>query len=248
MKNPIKNFVRFVKDEAKTLRYLIHNRIYVDSKSEQGIVDQFHNLYHNSQLFGRGWGNMFWLGFPILKYPSDMWVYQEIIFETKPDVIIECGTAHGGSALFLASLCDLMNNGKVITIDIEVWKNKENRERPKHERITYLLGPSTSEEIEKEVKRLIGDKTKVLVILDSDHHKEHVLNELKVYSKFVNKGSYVIVEDTSLNGHPIIPDFGPGPMEAVDEFLKNNEDFVIDKTRQKFYLTNNPNGYLKKVK
>ena len=83
---------------------------------------------------------MFWLGYPIMKYPTDMWIYQEIIFETKPDFIIECGTAHAGSALYFASLFDLINHGKVITIDIEVWKNKENRERPKHERITYLLG------------------------------------------------------------------------------------------------------------
>ena len=248
MKNPIKKIMRFVKDEAKILRYLVHNRLYVSSKSEKEIIDQFHKLYWNSHSFGKSWGNMFWLGYPIMKYPSDMWIYQEIIFETKPDFIIECGTAHAGSALYFASLFDLMNHGKVITIDIEVWKNKENRERPKHERITYLTGHSTSKEMEDQVRKITGDQARVLVILDSDHHKEHVLNEMNVYHKFVNKGSYLIVEDGMVNGHPIVPDHGPGPWEAVEEFLKTNSDFVIDKTREKFYLTHNPNGYLKKIK
>ena len=98
-----------------------------------------------------------------------------------------------------------------------------------------------------QVGKLISDKDKVMVILDSDHHKEHVLNELRIYGKFVTKESYIIVEDTNINGHPVYPDFGPGPMEAVEEFLRENKNFVIDKTREKFYLTFNPRGYLKKI-
>jgi cephalosporin hydroxylase len=85
-----------------------------------------------------------------------------------------------------------------------------------------------------------------MVILDSDHHKDHVLRELEIYSKFVTNGSYIIVEDTNINGHPVRPKFGPGPTEAVKEFLKGSRDFVIDKSREKFFLTFNPNGYLKK--
>lgn len=239
----IKNFLRLLKNEVKTLRTLIHHRIYINPKLEKSIVDQFHKLYYDSPMFGKTWGNTFWFGTPIMKCPLDLWIYQEIIFEVKPDIIIECGTAQGGSALFLASMCDLMNNGKVITIDIE---DKEGR--PKHKRITYLLGSSTSKEIVEKIKSLVGNDDKIMVILDSDHSKQHVLNELKIHSKFITKGSYLIVEDTNINGHPVYPDFGPGPMEAVDEFLKKNKDFVADKTKEKLYLTFNPNGYLKKIK
>ena len=82
----------------------------------------------------------------------------------------------------------------------------------------------------------------------TDHSKKHVLNELKLYNNFVTKGSYLIVEDTNINGHPAYPDFGPGPMEAVEEFLKENEDYMIDKSKEKYYMTFNPGGYLLKIK
>jgi cephalosporin hydroxylase len=171
-----------------------------------------------------------------------MWVYQEIIHEVKPDVIIETGTMDGGSALFMASMCDLVGQGKVISIDIA-----EREGRPQHDRITYLLGSSTSEEIVHRVRGLINGQEKVLVVLDSDHRMEHVLAELQIYSQMVTFGSYMIVEDTNMNGHPVAPEFGPGPMEAVQEFLKDSDAFEIDKRLEKFYLTFNPNGFLRKV-
>ncbi|MBW2060385.1 MAG: class I SAM-dependent methyltransferase [Deltaproteobacteria bacterium] len=207
-----------------------------------GIIDQFHRLYYDAGKLRKTWVDTFWLGVPILKCPLDLWIYQEIIFEKRPDVIIESGTASGGSALFLASMCDLVNNGKVITIDIE-----DRKDRPQHERIVYLLGSSISKEIVSQVKGLISDKDKVMVILDSDHHKEHVLNEIRIYHKLLTKGNYLIVEDTNINNHPVYPEFGPGPMEAVEEFLKENREFVADKNREKFYLTFNPKGYLIKI-
>lgn len=237
-----KNIIKLAKKEVKTLRDLFYQRIYISPKLEKDIIEQFHKLYYSSHVFGKTWDNTYWLGVLTSKCPLDLWIYQEIIFEMKPDVIIETGTAHGGSALFLASMCDLVNNGKVITIDIE------NRKVSKHNRITYLIGSSTSKEIVETVENLIKNKDKVMVILDSDHNKTHVLNELKIYSKFVTKSSYLIVEDTNINGHPVIPDFGPGPMEAVEEFLKENKNFAIDKIKEKFLLTFNPKGYLRKVK
>jgi len=88
----------------------------------------------------------------------------------------------------------------------------------------------------------------VMVILDSNHDKDHVLNELRSYNRFVTKGSYLIVEDTDFNGHPVLPDYGPGPMEAVKAFLSENKDFEVDKSREKFFLTFNPRGYLKKIR
>jgi len=235
-------FLQSLKNKAKTLRNLLYHRAYITPESEKNIVDQFHKLYYNSQAWGGSWNNTFWLGILTRKCPLDLWIYQEIIFELKPDVIIECGTAKGGAALFLSSICDLVNIGKIITIDIEDTKG-----RPQHKRIKYLLGSSTSEEIVEQVRKLISDKDKIMVILDSDHHKEHVLNELKIYSKLVTKGSYIIVEDTNINRHPVAPDFGPGPMEAAEVFLKENKNFVIDKNREKLYMTFNPKGYLRKV-
>ncbi|MFX0133374.1 MAG: CmcI family methyltransferase [Candidatus Hodarchaeota archaeon] len=230
--------IQRLKTELKKLQQIIYDRIFIKSKR---IIEQFHILYY--QIL-RAWdNNTFWFGTPIQKFPLDLWIYQEIIFKLKPDLIIECGTANGGSAYFLASLFDLLDNGRIITIDIE---NKN--DRPKNKRITYLLGSSTSQIIVDQVKNLINDQDKILVILDSDHHKEHVLNELRIYSKFVTIGSYLIVEDTNLNGHPVRAEYGPGPMEAVKEFLKKNKNFKIDKTREKLHITFNPNGYLLKIK
>jgi cephalosporin hydroxylase len=208
---------------------------------QKNIVDNFHKLYYDSNQ--RTWSNTFWLGVSCQKCPLDLWIYQEIVFDVRPDIIIECGTAAGGSALYLASLCDLINKGRIITIDI-----KDRSDRAKHERITFLSGSSISEEIVRQVKEFISDRDRVIVILDSDHSKEHVLQELKIYSKLVTIGSYIIVEDTNLGGHPVESDFGPGPMEAVQEFLEENKDFDSDKTREKLYLTFNPNGYLKKIR
>jgi len=183
------------------------------------------------------------LGVHAAKCPVDLWIYQEIIYELKPDVIIECGTGSGGSSLFLASICDMIGNGRVITIDIV-----EAEGRPQHKRITYLLGSSTSSETVEQVKKLVSVDNKVMVILDSYHSKEHVLNELRIYSRFVTKGSYIIVEDTNLSGHPVVPTADPGPMEAVVEFLKEDKGFAVDKTREKLLLSFNPNGYLKRIR
>ncbi len=142
----------------------------------------------------------------------------------------------------MASMCDLVDKGKIITIDVE-----DRPSRPKHERIQYLHGSSISEDIVDEVRSNVADSSRVMVILDSDHSKEHVLAELQIYNQFVTKGSYLVVEDTCVNGHPIAPGFGPGPMEAVQDFLEGNGGFAVDESKEKFYLTFHPKGYLKKV-
>lgn len=236
-----------LKENVRILGVLISHRVYISPKLEKNIVKEFRKLYFYSVFFGKSWGNTFWQGTPVAKCPLDLWIYQEIIFELKPDIIIECGTFKGGSALFLAQMCDLVNNGKVITIDITSKENK-----PYHKRIKYLLGSSTSTKIIKKIKSLEINKCKTIVILDSDHSKKHVLDELRIYSKFVTKGSYLIVEDTNVNGHPLhpklYPQYSPGPMEAVCDFLKEDKDFIIDKTKEKLIMTFNPNGYLKKIK
>jgi cephalosporin hydroxylase len=202
------------------------------------VIKAFHELFYNS---GQWASNTFWMGVPAQKCPLDLWVYQEILYELKPELIIETGTCFGGSALFFAHMCDLIRNGKVITVDINRREG-----RPTHPRLEYLTGSSIDPCI---VSLLTGEarnaKT-VLVVLDSDHSKDYVLREMRAYAQFVTPGSYMIVEDTDVNGHPIMPEHGPGPAEAVAEFLLSHPEFEVDTSREKFMLTQNPGGYLKR--
>jgi len=207
---------------------------------ESELINAFHKLYYYHK--GHTWGNTHWLGIPIQKCPLDLWIYQEILFEVQPDLIIECGTASGGSALFLASLCDLLNHGIVISVDIAELPG-----RPSHSRITYLKGSSTSQAVLHQIQHMAANFQKVIVILDSDHHCSHVLEELHCYSSLVTLGSYLIVEDTNLNGHPVAPEFGPGPREAIELFLLENKDFKHDQSREKFMITANANGFLRRT-
>lgn len=203
------------------------------------ISEQFHELYYGSRV----WRNTFWLGVETLKCPLDLWIYQELLFELRPRYIIETGTAAGGSALFLASVCDLLGGGEIITVDIE-----ERTERPAHARIEYLKGSSIAEETVGAIKERVGDAAPVMAILDSDHSRQHVLRELQIYGEIVTEDSYLIVEDTNVNGHPVLQSHGPGPMEAVEFFLRETRQFTPDREREKFFLTFNPKGYLRKIK
>jgi cephalosporin hydroxylase len=222
------------------LRALL-NRIYMGAEKEKTVVEQFHKLYYDANLFGKTWRETYWMGAHVAKCPLDLWIYQEIIFSKKPDVIVECGTLHGGSAGYMASLCDLVGTGRIITIDV-----REREGRPVHDRITYLTGSSTDESVVKDVQSRIESGERVMGILDSDHRRDHVLDELRIYKDIVTDGQYLIVEDTNLNGHPVAPEFGPGPMEALEAFLKENDEFEQDREMEKFYLTFNPGGYLLK--
>jgi cephalosporin hydroxylase len=208
---------------------------------EDGIIDAFHRLYYDQP--DTTWNNTYWMGVRTQKCPLDLWIYQELIFELRPDIIIETGTCQGGSALFLASICDLIGNGRIFSIDIEPGPS-----RPKHRRVRYILGSSTDPDIVSIVRQQILPKHRVLAILDSDHSKDHVLNELRAYAPMVTTGSYLIVEDTNINGHPVNAEFGPGPMEAVNEFLSENRDFEIDSSREKFLMGFNPRGWLRRVR
>jgi cephalosporin hydroxylase len=214
----------------------IKNRLLGSLGWHKFIMWQFHRFYYSAPA----WRNTTWLGVPTLKCPLDLWVYQEILYKEKPDIIVECGTSSGGSALYMASMCDILNHGKIISIDIAAQPHL-----PTHPRITYVSGSSTDPEIVSRVHREAVGK-KVLVILDSDHSKAHVLGELEAYHDMVYAGGYLIVEDTNIGGHPVWRSFGAGPMEAVHDFIKKHPEFSVDKTKEKFYLTFNPNGYLQK--
>lgn len=216
--------------------------MYMGRGREKSVVDAFHKLYYDANLFGKTWRETYWMGAHVAKCPLDLWLYQEIIHKNRPDVIVECGTLHGGSAGYMASICDIVGNGRIVTIDV-----REREGRPVHDRITYLNGSSTGSDIVDHVKSLIKEGETVMAILDSDHRRDHVFDELKIYRDIVTQGQYMIVEDTNLNGHPVAPEFGPGPMEALNDFLEEEDGFVHDKNMDKFYLSFNPAGYLRKL-
>jgi cephalosporin hydroxylase len=202
------------------------------------VCDEFHRHYYDSRV----WFETYWLRVPVQKCPLDLWIYQELLVELRPDLIVETGTAAGGSALYLAGICDLLGHGHVVTIDLV------EAERPTHPRISYLSGSSTDPAIIAAVRAEAVHVDSVLVTLDSDHAAEHVLAELHAYAPLVTLGSYLIVEDTNINGRPVLPEHGPGPAEAVAAFLANQADFVVDERREKFGMTFNPGGYLQRVR
>jgi cephalosporin hydroxylase len=202
-------------------------------------VHEFHRLYYEERK--RTWANTYWLGIPVRKCPLDLWVYQEIIHNKRPDVIVETGTFHGGSALFFATLCHVIGSGRVFTIDVLDW-----RRRPDHELITYVRGSSVDPDVVAEVKRSIGDSDTVMVVLDSDHARDHVLHELRTWAPVVTPDHYLIVEDTNINGNPVEPGWGAGPKEAVEAFLAESDEFVLDTDCEKFLMTWNPGGFLRR--
>jgi cephalosporin hydroxylase len=201
--------------------------------------------------------NFDWLGRPFIQVPQDIVALQEIIWKTKPDLIIETGIAHGGGLIFYASMLELLGEGEVIGIDVEIrpHNRKEIEKHPLSKRIIMFEGSSTDDKIVREVEKIVKRHKKVMVCLDSLHTHEHVLNELNIYSKFVTKGNYLVVFDTIIEFFPKgffkdRPwDKGNNPYTAVKEFLKHNKNFVVDKEiENKLLITCAPGGYLLRVK
>lgn len=217
------------------------------SPEEEEVVRRFHELYYRRWLPGtRGKEeradtlNLSWFGHHLIKCPLDLWIYQELLVRTRPDFVVETGTWYGGSALYFAMHLDHIGHGRVITVDTAVKPN-----RPEHPRITYLTGSSVDPAILGHVRDTVGTH-RAMVVLDSDHHADHVYDEMIAYSPLVQPGDYMIIEDTNVNGHPAYPDFGPGPMEAVDKFLAERDEFIIDRRCERFLMTLYPRGYLRR--
>lgn len=201
--------------------------------------------------------NFSWLGRPIIQLPQDIVAMQEIIWWVKPDLIIETGIAHGGSLIFYASLLELIGEGEVVGIDIDIREHnrKEIEKHKMFKRIKMIEGSSTNGKVIKEVEKIVKKHKKVLVCLDSFHTHSHVLKELELYSPFVSKGSYLVVFDTIIE---YVPkglfknrpwDKGNNPATAVKAFLKKNKNFVIDKEiENKLLITVAPGGYLKRIR
>lgn len=198
-----------------------------------------------------------WMGIPIIQLPADIMATQEVIWATKPDVIIETGVARGGSMVFMASLLELLGNGKVIGVDIDIRAhNRDSIERnPLAKRISLIEGPSTSSSVVDKVRSKIPPGASVMVILDSDHSRDHVLAELRAYASLVTPGCYLVVADTLLG--ELQPDaelrnrskaWGKGnePLSALKIFLEESDRFEVDPViNGKLILSSSTGGYLR---
>jgi cephalosporin hydroxylase len=245
MKNPIEEFKKQGKAEINVQK---QDKELTKAAREFGeVAGKYNYPYHFS-----------WMGTPILQLPQDMMAMQELIWEVKPDLIIETGIAYGGSLIFYASMLELLQN-KAIVIGIDIDIRKHNRtaieKHSMYKNIKMIEGSSVDLQVVEQVKEIANDRKKIMVVLDSFHTHEHVLEELKLYSPFVTKESYLVVYDTiveelpedSCSNRP----WGKGnnPKTAVDEFLSKNHRFIVDDNIDgKVVLTAAPGGYLKCVK
>lgn len=244
MSNPIQTFL----DEKK--QRIADN---VNNKSLQEAAGVFNETSNKAQYSY----NFSWMGRPIIQYPQDMIAMQEIIWELKPDLIIETGIAHGGSLIFYASLMELIGKGEILGIDIDIREHnkKEIEAHPMFKRIKMIQGSSVDAALVEDVKKYAAGKQTVLVCLDSNHTHEHVLRELELYAPFVTTGSYIVVFDTIVEDLPdnYLPgrawSKGDNPKTAVHQFLKSNDHFAIDTAiDNKLLISVAPEGYLKKIK
>ena len=202
-----------------------------------GFVDAFWRSF--------AWQETSWLGQRVKKCPTDLLAYQEIIVRVRPDWVVETGTGDGGRALFLASICDLVGHGQVLCID-----EKASPQLPEHPRITHLALDPLAEDTIARVRELVGAESNVVLILGLAR-KNRALAMFRAYAPLVPVGSYVVFEDTITNGNPVWAGMGPGPREAVQALatarLVGSVDFVADRELERFGLTFNPGGFLRRV-
>jgi cephalosporin hydroxylase len=203
---------------------------------------EYHLWFFNSYV----WKEMRWFGVPIYKLPFDLWNYQEILTELRPSLVIEFGSAHGGSALYFSQLLRSLGQPYcVLSVDVDADQIASRARQDPN--IVFLHSSSADPKV---AEAIVEWRTKlpgpVFAILDSDHSKKHVLAEMELLRPVLKPGDYMVVEDGNINGHPVLPDWGEGPFEAVEEYMRlHPEDYSHDREREKrFGLTFAPNGYL----
>ncbi len=204
--------------------------------------EEYHKWYYNSEV----WRKTTWMGVNCWKWVGDMWNYQEILFELKPSLVIEFGTFRGGSALFFASVMRQIGQPfKVLSVDIShsVLDPAARRDSD----ILFVKSSSTVPAIAEHIQRLRSEfPGKIFAILDSEHSMNHVLAEMKLLRPLLSAGDYLIVEDSHVNGHPVLPGLGPGPYEAIEAYEHEfPNDYTHDRAREnKFGWTQAPEGFL----
>ncbi|MDR3735630.1 MAG: CmcI family methyltransferase [Acidobacteriaceae bacterium] len=234
----VKRVINFIRPKPKQIPIDVSEIL--RNQSAADLVARFNDLYYMLGIADR----MDWRGVRIIKNPCDLWQVASLIARIKPAVIVETGTAFGGSALFYTDMARLHGiSTKVITVDV----NPKMLPACAIPEIVSLTGYSTDTAIVDRVKTLIGSQSPVMVVLDSDHSRENVAKELELYSPLVTAGSYLIVEDSNVNGHPSFSGHGPGPFEAAEAFCAGNRQFQCDKECEQHLLTFNPNGYLRRI-
>jgi len=239
-------------------KFKLENKLAIETMANDKEFRLLTNHWFNDSCKFKYSYNFTWLGIPIIQYPQDIIAMQELIWEIKPNLIIETGIAHGGSLILYASLLELIGgDGEVLGIDIDIRQHNriEIEKHPMFKRITMIEGSSVNPDIFRRVQRFAGSKHRVLVVLDSNHTEEHVLEELRLYSPLVTSGSYLVVFDTIIEDMPpdSFPDrpWGKGnnPKTAVRKFLLENDRFIIDRDIEaSLFITVAPGGYLKCVK
>ena len=185
-----------------------------------------------------------WLGQQITQNPLDLMTIQDTIAEIRPELIIETGTWHGGSALFYAHLFDLLQtDGRILTVDVKA------RVQTTHPRVTYLVGDSLAPDILDRVRGQVAQtRGPVLVVLDSLHTAAHVRQEMELYSRFVTRNSYLHVQDGLVDTLPIFRRERPGPLKAIQHFVTEHPEFVVDEDRsRRFVITDHPMGWLRRL-
>lgn len=243
--NPIEQFNKEVEGNLKNQA----NDVAIKASSNKFLQDSINSKYSY---------NFSWMGRPIIAYPQDMIAMQEIIWEVKPDLIIEAGIAHGGSIVYYASLLELIGgDGLVLGIDIDIRKHNRDliEAHPMKKRIEMIEGSSISAEVAAQVYEIAKNKKTIMVCLDSNHTHDHVLEELKLYAPLTSVGSFCVIFDTVVEDLPKDQyndrpwDVGNNPKTAVFEYLKDNSDFEINKEiDNKLLISVAPDGYLKRIK
>ncbi len=236
--------VQFVRPRPRAIPLTVDQVL--ASTASLSIVERFNDLFYT----GGAARNLSWRGVEIIKNPCDLWMMVELFQKLRPRVLIETGTHLGGSALFYADILRVLEiDCKVVTIDY----NPKWTVDPVSRGVSSLVGYSTDDAILQKVRAIVAERCKApvdhcMVTLDAGHSEEVVSKELDTYGDLVTVGSYIIAEDSNVNGHPSFKEHGPGPWEAVDKFLKKTGRFVVDRDCERFLLTFNPRGWLRRVR
>jgi cephalosporin hydroxylase len=207
------------------------------------VPDELKTAFVEAYWRSLAWQQTTWLDRPVTNPPTDLVVYQEIVSQIRPDWIVEVGAGNGSRAHFLASICELLGHGRLVSID-----DRHGAGRVEHPRISYVDEVPASSEAVTQVRALTGDESRSLVILGSRSGAMRIVQEFHAYAPLVPVGSYVVVENTVVNGHPVWPGYGAGPMEAVRRILATEGDFVQDTSCDKHALTFNPGGFLRRIR